>query len=793
MWGLLLAAVLIAVVLTGCRAFVPEAVIVNKPPETFIIGAPVEHGGGYYHFHVYWYGSDVDGKVERFVWALTDTTVQDEDTTEDEEDTRFNPALDASTLAIGHWTTRTDSIFDFRIDQGTRPSADFTLHMVAMDDLGAFDRTPARLHFFSNTLGNPVIRFFRIAGGDTIPIAAGKADTVGYGKPYTVAWAGESPNIRNYNPDALARIDTVYPFDDGLFGYKWQLLGQLGGNCVPTLIDCWHPRLFNEATGDSFSYFGSTTQLVFSNDGSSLVNPFRQLLPSGTVNLLVNSIDVAGVEVAEFQREFSFLVNFDPETIILDGEADWAHPEDLQVYPYYFRLNDPTKTKVPFRSGDRIPDRTYVVVKALARDDPRDEKVRQNFGIGIAGYVQGVRSSLSGGTFAFATESSALDTMPAWIPAEPNGWYADTLGFLTGPRTTFTFNMQAVDEHGRRDGSPAKLTFDVGYPPCVQCIEILPKSTSVSAFPPSLECHEPESGGNACFQDTAAYVVTSGGLGADELERGVGGFMAINKGTGFTQIVSDTTGLGRNNYMVPVTLYTMSVLLHGRDDPQEAWSQPLRRIMGWRYQVDYECDPFNQVKDGGGNDDIERYTWSATADNQLRVDPASGLWRMQVNIAVPSALVSGGSLSYWLNLFFSPSIGQGGTNAAAADYVFTQSLRQLGAGTVRAIALDQSQCGNTLPANRPTRYNYFRAVRPSIMNLPSGMTWRDCSLPTAPQVPGIKDGLDLAQGAMESRQDQQDEDQPVTRHFRLHARIGTEIVNCYTPPPRPLQTTADQK
>ena len=101
LWGLLAAAVPAVLLLAGCRAFVPEAVIVNKAPETFIIGAPVEHGGGYYRFHVFWYGSDSDGRVERFVWALTDTTVQDDDTTDDEEDVRFNPALDSSTLDIG--------------------------------------------------------------------------------------------------------------------------------------------------------------------------------------------------------------------------------------------------------------------------------------------------------------------------------------------------------------------------------------------------------------------------------------------------------------------------------------------------------------------------------------------------------------------------------------------------------------------------------------------------------------------------------------------------------------------
>ena len=140
------------VLLTGCRAFQPEAVIVNKAPETYIVGSPVEHAGGYYRFHVFWYGSAQDGRVERFVWALTDTTIQNPDTTDDEEDSRFNPALDATHLDIASWTTKTDSIFNFEINQGTAPSYDMTLHMVAIDDFGDYDRAPARLHFFSNTL-----------------------------------------------------------------------------------------------------------------------------------------------------------------------------------------------------------------------------------------------------------------------------------------------------------------------------------------------------------------------------------------------------------------------------------------------------------------------------------------------------------------------------------------------------------------------------------------------------------------------------------------------------------------
>ena len=119
--------ILAATWLFGCRAFDPEAVIVNKPPETYIIGSPAETTGAYFHYHVYWYGTDDDGEVDRFVWALTDTSIQDPAVVGDEEDENFNPATNISTLSRGHWTARTDSVFDFRINQGSVLSTDMTL------------------------------------------------------------------------------------------------------------------------------------------------------------------------------------------------------------------------------------------------------------------------------------------------------------------------------------------------------------------------------------------------------------------------------------------------------------------------------------------------------------------------------------------------------------------------------------------------------------------------------------------------------------------------------------------
>lgn len=779
--GLLLAAIMGALVLTGCRAFEPEAVVVNKAPETFIIGAPIESGGGYYRFHVFWYGSDLDGRVERFVWALTDTTVQDPDTTDDEEDLRFNPALNASTLEIANWTTKTDSIFNFKIDQETSISYDMTLHMVAQDDFGDFDRTPARLYFFSNTLGNPELSFFRVNGTDTIPIAAGQADTVGFGFPYTVYWEGLSPNIRGFTPEALAAVDTVEPYWDGLFGFKYQLLGSLGGNCLPSLQDCWYPRRFNEATGDSFSVFAdSIRSLTFRNDGSTR-DPFGQLLPSGAVNIEVNSIDVAGVEVANFMRPFTFMVNYDPETRILDGETDPYHPEDPEVYPYYILLNDPTKTHYPFRSGDRIPDRSYVVVKALARDDPRDGRLDPNFKIGIAGFLQGTRRNFTGGTFTFSSESSDLNTNPPWEAACDTCWYADTLGFLVGPRSEFTINMQAVDEHGRRDGSPAAISFEVGNEPCIQCIELLPSSFQPSGYNRNLECiDDPDDISHPCLADTAVFTISNAALPpANALEFIQPTNMYVNKNTGFVIVDPADTGFEELYYKIDANLYRMTMLLHGQDDPQEAYTSALSRIQGWQYQVDYACDPFNEIKDGGGSDDIREPTWGQRTDAGgtipgLEIDSATGLWKISIDVAVPSQLlILGPDLFKSIYLGFTVGI----TDPETQDWVFARLSRQYGNGTVRAIALDQTQCGINPP--RPARYNFFRKVRPSVAELAPGLTWRDCELRQV--VPGIQLGMDLSRGAMASHDLSAETDRWVTKHFRIVVQTGQGDFECVDP------------
>ena len=589
-----------------------------------------------------------------------------------------------------------------------------------------------------------------LGGGNEIPFALG--DTIGFGQSFRLRWRGVAPAIVGMDPLALATLDTVFPFDDGLLGSKYFLASE---NCFPALNDCWHPRFFDEATGDSISYFGGVSSLAFLNDGSG-ADPLSMLLPDGSFEVRLNTLDVLGQEVLAERQPFNFVVNYDPETIMLNGETDWSHPSDPEIYPYYIRLNDPAQTHYPFVGGERIPDRTYVVFKALARDDRRDGTLDNNFKIGFTGFMQGVRQDFTGGTFSFNSESSELRVEPPWDALCDTCWYADTLGFLTAPNTEFTMNMQAVDEHGRRDGSPAKLSFDVGFPPCLQCVELLPKTSSTSAWNSSLECVD-DPATHPCFQDVTELTVARA-PGPDDLEYKQNLVMLVDKQTYFVSTRENGIGFEQTHYVVPARLYSMSVLLHGQDDPREAWTEPVRRTLGWEYQIDYNCDPYNQIKDGGGNDDILDPTWGEPGDGVgLSIDNASGVWRLDVDVVVPE------------NLFLSPetyllllTVLQAGNDPEIAEAIFEATTKQFGSGEVRAVTLDQTQCG--INPIRPGRYNYFKKVRPSLAELPEGQTWRDCNL----FVPDIKDSLPLSQGAMRSGGGV-----AVTKQFRLVIKTDT--------------------
>ncbi len=719
-------------VLFGCRAFEPEVVIVNQPPDTFIMGAPAETSGGYFHFRIFWYGTDQDGRVEKFVWALTDTSVQDYRQDGDEEDQRFNPATNIGTLAIGNWTTRTDTVFDFQINQGASLAYEKTLHVVAVDDRGDFDRTPARLRFITNALGNPELVFYR-AFPPRPDARFANFDTIGYGQPFTLAWTGSTPNIRSYSPELLAQRDTVPPLD-GLFGYKFRISDE---PCDDSREDCWRPRLFNPLSGDSVSFFGLTTALSFANavDGAFDVRQLR--LSSGVHRLLVNTIDVAGVQVPITKQALNYVVNYDPQTRLLRGETDPFNPSDTRVYPYFrvFQIGGAVD-EFPFLPGDRVPDRSYVVFKAIGWDDARD--IRRGDIVPYEVAFQGDFSArgLYNGTnpFPFFTQSSLSHRTPDWErPPAAGGGAADTLGFLVGP-FDYTFNMRAVDEHGRRDGTPAQIPFAGNFPPCVQCVEILAGSEVPGQ---GFDCDDPD-----CAAEAPTIYATMSATPdvPPEWKRANMQPQAPGSQRIYFNLQSGAVWLDRPAFTAGVdstimgNYFEYDVVMHGADHPLEpavALSAPVfsprDRVKAWAYEIVAERDPANAFRDGYGNDDFREPTtkyWlrnSPTLSEPVVIDD-DGVWIVRVKFFVPFLLLTNGEETYrtYLQAVYGPVSGLN---------VFDLTTGQLGVTLGRFQARDANNC-----RDYPERssYHYYTNVRVPVVH---GM---DCNLAYGP--PGAEAG-----------------------------------------------------
>ncbi len=633
----------------------------------------------------------------------------------------------------------------------------------AYEDYPDFQGDNCQIRIFATDISPfPEMDFFRVIGLDTLALSRDIPDTTGFGEPMHLIWEGRAPILEGLSPEVVGQMDMVYPFDDGLKGFKWRDLDE---DCDEEFEDCWHPRMFNEATGDSFSYFAEINQIYLSNDGNGS-SFFQRLLPSGLFEMGFNTIDIAGVEMQEYLQRFSFIVNYDPETILLNGETDWDHPEDPEIYPYYILLNDPAQTHHPFQDGDRIPDRTYVVFKALFKDDPRDMVQDPGYGMGVTGNATGVIQTFGGGPFSFSTGASNVDTDPAW-PEGFQGFYADTLGFMPSPNTSFAFSMAGVDEHGRRDGTPASLNFEVGYPPCVQCLEMLPGPYQPSAFSPDLECYDPDAGSHPCFDDPSVFYVKSLSTppigGRTYMEQQGQMYLAIHKGTGF--VVYTLEELDPDFYYIfPSKIYRMAALLHGRDDAREEWTNPLLRTMAWKYQVDYDCDPYNSIADGGGLDDLQRVTWGSEnlQDDGLEIMPYDGVWKLLVDIVVPDQLLNLGPTNFRMIIQYTMADG----DPELADELFNKCIRQFSTGTVQGVALDQTRCD--FYPTRPAQYHIFEDVRPSEFGPGSG-TWRDCN----PSFPNVVSSLDLSLGAMTSL-----ENQPVEQQFQIIFQAADGDLSC---------------
>jgi hypothetical protein len=146
----------VAYVAIGCRAPLTPNIDRNQAPETWITAAPFDTvtikndrgnpigfpfpGTIPVRFHLYWTGSDKDGAVSGFYWAVVETLPRAA------EGQFFLPNLPGPKPQDYHYTTKTDSTFIFQVAEDI-PDRQHAFFIYAVDNLGKPDPTPARFIF----------------------------------------------------------------------------------------------------------------------------------------------------------------------------------------------------------------------------------------------------------------------------------------------------------------------------------------------------------------------------------------------------------------------------------------------------------------------------------------------------------------------------------------------------------------------------------------------------------------------------------------------------------------------
>lgn len=409
------------IVLLSC-AKDPLRVDRNRPPQTFLVAAPVDTSVAdiaySYRIHLYWRGEDSDGYVVGFEYSWDD-----------------------SSIGAFKFTTKTDSIFELTVNDtsqitggtGQNPSTarTHTFYIRAVDNLGKpdpsltiFNRRP----FKAQTVA-PVVTF---TGAIPNPNYPAVLDTVCEGAPFTVSWSGRDPD----------GVVTKYRFDVGAY----------------------------------HSPFTTDSTVTFNDPGV----PGSVDLPSGVYTMTVTAIDNAN---AVGTGRTQFIVNHDPETVIARSDAHHLVGHYIQHFlggqqvniesTFTYDPNDLTGTfaTVPYRStvwwewdgndshggceADCINGYSIVL-------NPGGRNENNPY---IVGFQDSLGTDSNGNTVHFKTNNPAVLNL--------YGFDQLILDSLDAGRN-LTIRVAARDCSGRADGTPAIFQFNCNFPPTLDSVSVSP-------------------------------------------------------------------------------------------------------------------------------------------------------------------------------------------------------------------------------------------------------------------------------------------------------------------------------
>jgi len=395
----------------SCRETPPSSFDSNLPPETVISGAPAESSQAYYRIHIKWYGSDPDGSIDHYEYAVTDTNK--------------TPGEDTPGFSGYRSTTRTDSVFVFTAN--LPQILGHRLYVRAVDNQGKADPTPAVAYFLAEDFNTPRITFH--SGIGTWYDRAGHlrttqihstnrfnpTDTIGVGGNVTISWSG-------FDVDP----------GDSVVGFEYRL------STSP---------LYNGGTlADTVA-----TVSFAQPPGATIASNF-----SGGESFLVRGIDVAKARTNP-DAVRSFVVNFDPVTWIVDPDQT-----DPPAHRRVFKDNDRSGATWP--SGTWLADESGsgrdIQFKYTAFDDPRDMSLDPNNPAGVVGYRYRVLNQGNGVAYQDILGN------PRPYP-QVNDFRSDSFGRLVSG--DYLILMQATDELGR-NGKPDTIKVNVNYYPYFETV-----------------------------------------------------------------------------------------------------------------------------------------------------------------------------------------------------------------------------------------------------------------------------------------------------------------------------------
>ncbi|MBN2185349.1 MAG: hypothetical protein JW746_08480 [Candidatus Krumholzibacteriota bacterium] len=401
----------------------------NRAPNTVLTVAPPETTETDYRVHMYWYGEDKDGIVTRYMWYRSDTLrTLDPNLYAEQELLDWNPEVRGVDYLAGTFTTATDTEFVFTgFDEETSAMVKRqAFHIVAIDDMGRMDKSPARAQFLAKVDCLPKVKFWTSFNG--------------------VDWTFYEPG----DPDTISIFQDVYvkfwgwTCNNEITGYRWIYQGDI------------YPDENDDGIPEWEIPPPDTISVTINNDAS-------QYLPSGDFYFKVIARDEAGAlsrsDIVSGDGVCQIVINHDPDSKILYGDNH-----------YFVAGGDTAIRKVDFYDGlvDTLPYNSRLKLHYMGWDDNRDI-LQYDPPLPIRFQYRFKRwgTAVDGGVSSYSTP---------WYPAEKAedtncDSDVDSVTMRIGSNK-YVFNVRSFDEQYRSDGTPDSVVFYGNYNPTVEYLEV---------------------------------------------------------------------------------------------------------------------------------------------------------------------------------------------------------------------------------------------------------------------------------------------------------------------------------